>query len=203
MYDMRAKISMLLISLGVILAFLPVGTRSLSINPGRLLKATLSEEAFFTADQVARFVVSEDSTIRIIDLRSPEEFRAFSIPGSVNVPYNQFFDADPRTFLGSGDIKNILYSNSDLHSAYALALARGMRHENVFVMKGGLNEWFSSVMNSSFTGERITARENALFETRTKAKRIFTEMNSLPDSLKQKLLDSKRLEAMKLDGGCE
>ena len=38
-------------------------------------------------------------------------------------------------------------------------------------MKGGLNEWFNTVMNSSFTGERISARENALFETRTRAKK--------------------------------
>ena len=35
-------------------------------------------------------------------------------------------------------------------------------------MKGGLNEWFNTVMNSNFTGDRISARENALFETRTK-----------------------------------
>jgi hypothetical protein len=33
-------------------------------------------------------------------------------------------------------------------------------------MKGGLNEWFNTVMNSSFTGDKISARENALFETR-------------------------------------
>ena len=58
-------------------------------------------------------------------------------------------------------------------------------------MKGGLNEWFNTVMNSSFTGERISARENALFETRTRAKKMFTEMNSLPDSLKLKFIQVK------------
>jgi hypothetical protein len=70
-------------------------------------------------------------------------------------------------------------------------------------MKGGLNEWFSTVMNSTFTGERISARENALFETRTRARKIFTEINSLPESEKIKFFESKHLEAKKLDGGCE
>jgi hypothetical protein len=70
-------------------------------------------------------------------------------------------------------------------------------------MKGGLNEWFNTVMNSSFTGERISARENALFETRTRARRMFNEMNSMPDSLKIKFIQSKHLAIKKLDGGCE
>jgi len=32
---------------------------------------------------------------------------------------------------------------------------------------------------------------------------MFTEINSLPDSLKQKFIDSRRVAAKKLDGGCE
>ena len=69
--------------------------------------------------------------------------------------------------------------------------------KNTYVMKGGLNEWFNTVMNSSFTGERISARENALFETRTRAKKMFTEMNSLPDSLKVKFIQTKHIDCKK------
>ena len=101
------------------------------------------------------------------------------------------------------NIKNIFYSNGDYDSNYALVLAQGMNYKNVFVMKGGLNEWFNTVMNSNFTGNKISARENALFETRLRAKNMFTEINSLPDSLKLKFFDSKHIAAKKLDGGCE
>ena len=62
-------------------------------------------------------------------------------------------------------------------------------------MKGGLNEWYKTVMNARFTGEKITPRENALFETRSKAGKIFTEMNSLPDSLKLRFFETKHLAA--------
>ena len=143
------------------------------------------------------------ATVRIIDLRSPEEFRSFNIPGSINLPYREFLTNDPGSILNNKDLSYILYSNGDFDSNYAIVLAKGMNIKNVFVMKGGLNEWFRTVMNSSFTGTRITARENALFETRTRARNMFTEINSLPDSLKQKFFEAKHLAVKKLDGGCE
>ncbi len=70
-------------------------------------------------------------------------------------------------------------------------------------MKGGLNAWYKEVMNSEFTGNRISARENSLFEVRHKAKKMFTEINSMPDSLKAKYRSDREIERKKLDGGCE
>jgi len=200
----RGKYSVVLVSLGLILALLPLtGNRSFTVKPKALLPEVNNQESIFTVDQVARFIVSEDSTVQLIDLRTDEEFKSFNIPGSVNIPYKDFLNTDPSTLLGNQEIKNIFYSNGDSDSNSALVIAKGMNYSNVYVMKGGLNEWFITVMNTSFTGEKISARENSLFETRTRAKRLFNEINSLPDSLKQKFYDSKHLEAKKLDGGCE
>lgn len=201
---MLRKYSVGLLSLGLVLALLPLtGNRSITAKPQKLLQEVISTESAFTVDQVARFIVSEDSTVQLIDLRSPEEFRTLNIPGSVNLPYKELISTDPAAALSNQDIKYILYSNGDFDSNFALVLTKGMKIENVFVMKGGLNEWFNTVMNSTFSGERISARENALFENRTRARRLFTDINSLPDSLKQKFYEAKHLEARKLDGGCE
>lgn len=70
-------------------------------------------------------------------------------------------------------------------------------------MDGGIGEWMKTVMETKFSGERITARENALFETRRRAGEMFTTLNSLPDSLKTQFLESRKFSAKKLDGGCE
>jgi Rhodanese-related sulfurtransferase len=200
----RVKFSVGLLSLGFILALLPLsGSRSFTVNPKKLLSEVLDNGTYFTVDQVAKFIVSEDSSVQIIDLRTPEEFRTLNIPGSINVPYGKLLDNDPGSFLNNGKARNIFYSNGDFDSNYAIAIERGLNFNNTYVMKGGLNEWFNTVMNSNFTGERISARENALFETRTRAKRIFNEMNSMPDSLKMKFIRSKHIAAKKLDGGCE
>jgi Rhodanese-related sulfurtransferase len=199
----REKFSVGLLCIGVILALLPLsGSRSFTVRPQKLLSEVLDENTYFTVDQVARFVVSEDSSVQIIDLRIPEEFRTMNIPGSINIPYSKLLDSDPGSILNDGKTMNIFYSNGDFDSNYALAIARGLNIKNTYVMKGGLNEWFNTVMNSNFTGERITAKENALFETRTRAKKMFTEMNSMPDSLKLKFIESKHITAKKLDGGC-
>jgi rhodanese-related sulfurtransferase len=199
----REKLSAVLLSMGLILALLPLSSnRSFNTKPASILTEALDRNTYLTADQVARFVASEDKTIQLIDVRSREEFRAFNIPGSVNVPYDEFLDNDPERILNNSKTKYIFYANGDLYSNYALVIARGLKYKNTYVLKGGLNEWFSTVMNSSFTGERISARENALFETRMRARKMFTEINSLPDSLKQKFIISKHI-AKKLDGGCE
>jgi len=200
----REKLSIVLLILGVILALLPLtGSRSLSVRPDRLLLEALDEKSWFTVDQVARFVATEDTSVQLIDLRPAEEFSRLNIPGSVNIPYDRFIDIAPGTILGGSNMKNILYSNGDIDANNAFVIARGLKIKNVYVMKGGLNEWFNTLMNSRFTGDRISARENALFENRRRAGNMFTEINSLPDSLKKKYFESKHLSAKKLDGGCE
>jgi len=200
----REKFSIVLLCLGFILALLPLsGSRSFTVKPNELLSEVLDDNTYLTVDQVAKFIISEDSSVQIIDLRSPEEFKTVNIPGSINIPYSELLDNDSGNILNNGKTMNIFYSNGDFDSNYALSIARGLNFKNTYVMKGGLNEWFKTVMNSNFTGETITARENSLFEARTRAKKMFTEMNSLPDSLKLKFIQSKHIAVKKLDGGCE
>jgi rhodanese-related sulfurtransferase len=200
----REKFTVGFISLGLILAILPLSSGfSLTGKPDKLLPGLLSANSYLSADQVARFVVTEDSSVQIIDLRPANEYMEMNIPGSINIPYSEFLDRDPGSFINATKSKVIFYSNGDLESNYAMALALGMNYKNVYVMSGGLNEWYKTIMNSSFTGERITPRENALFETRLKARKLFYELNSLPDSLKIKFIEAQHIAAKKLDGGCE
>jgi len=200
----REKYSVVLLSLGLMLALLTLpGNRSFTGKPEQVLTGVLDINSYVTVDQVAKYIVSEDSTIQIIDVRSPEEFKTASLPGALSVPYSELLDRDPSGYLGFGNTRNIFYSNGDLDANYALVIARGLDFDNTLVMKGGMNEWYATVINSSFSGERISARENAIFETRSRAKRMFTEINSLPDSLKTKFMRSNKNAAKKLDGGCE
>ena len=91
----------------------------------------------FSVDQVARFVISEDSTVQIIDLRSPREFMSMNIPGSINIPYDKLLDTDPESFLHTGKLKTIFYSNGDFDSNFALVIARGLNFQNIYTMRGG------------------------------------------------------------------
>jgi rhodanese-related sulfurtransferase len=200
----REKLTAILLSAGIILAILPLtSNRSFSGKPEKLLSEILNTSSFYSVDQVARFIVSEDSTIQLIDVRSEENFRKNTLPGSVNIPYSEFIGNDPDKYLNNKYIHNIFISDDDYESSLAMAYSKGLGYVNCFVMKGGMKEWNTTVMESKFTGERISARENALFEVRSRAAKLFSEMNSLPDSLKLKFMEAKKFSAKKLDGGCE
>jgi rhodanese-related sulfurtransferase len=200
----REKLTITLLILGLILALLPLrSTRSFTVSQEKLITAVLDNKTYLTVDQVARLIVNEDPSVQIVDLRSADEYTNFSIPGAINVPWNELTGKDPSVYLGSGKIKNVFYSNGDLNSNYAVVYAAGLGYGNCYAMKGGMNEWIRTVMNTKFSGEKISAGENALFEARTRAGKLFIEMNSLPDSLKIKYLNSKKFNPKKLDGGCE
>ena len=200
--NVRKTISVLLLLLGAMLALLPLSARYTLRGPVEVLRQSIDSHSYFTPDQVARMVVAEDSSLQLIDLRPASEYATFNIPGSVNIPYPDFFKKDPAPYLSQTD-KVVFYSNGDIDSNYALVLAAGLGYHNTYVMKGGLNAWFESVMNSEFSGQRISARENALFETRLRARKLCTEINSLPDSLKMQYMAASRFDPKKLDGGCE
>jgi rhodanese-related sulfurtransferase len=200
----RERFSVLLLVMGLIMVFLPFpGRETFTVKPVFLLRESQKKETFFSVDEVAGFVMREDSTVQLIDVRSPREFKNFNIPGSVNIPLSQIVDKEWEGYLGRENIRNIFYSNGDTQSNYAWIIAAGLRYKNTSVMRGGLNDWFRIVMNSKFSGETISPRENWLFETRTRAKNLFISINSLPDSLKTKFMETKKIATKKLDGGCE
>ncbi|QIA06753.1 rhodanese-like domain-containing protein [Draconibacterium halophilum] len=199
----RIKISILLAGVGLILAFLPFNAaKSFQLKPTELVELSANTDMYFSVDEVARFVNIEDSTIQLIDLRSPAEFMKSNIPGSINIPYNDLLNPNWEGYLNQDKVRNVYYSNGDETANMAWTIVSGLGYSNSFVMEGGMNEWYKTVMLSKFEGERITPRENALFENRYKARKTFIHINSLPDSLKTQYLEAKRLEESQLDGGC-
>jgi 3-mercaptopyruvate sulfurtransferase SseA len=199
----RILFSVFMVGLGLIAAIVPYKhNKPGQLKPSGLLEKSIDDQYFMTVDKVAKSISNEDSTIQIIDLRKPEEFKEANIPGSINIPYKDLLNSDNEAYLDQKKLKNIFYSNGDILSSQAWILCTGMGYQNLYIMQGGMNEWYKTVMNTSFSGERISARENALFEARFKARKLFNEMNSMPDSLKMKFIETKRKNKKKLDGGC-
>lgn len=200
----RITISIILVSLGLIAFILPEkNDLSIRIKPEEYLKYFSSEQLNFSPDEVAYFVVAEDSTVQLIDLRSPEIYMKSSIPGALNVPFNELNLKENYKMLNQKEYKIIVYSEDDLIASQAQSLLVMSGLKNIYVMKGGLNAWNDKVMLSEYTGETITPQENRLFEIRYKARRFFNEINSLPDSLKIQYLESKKASERELVGGCE
>lgn len=202
--ETRKQITILLLLMGLILALLPLtANRSFKARPAQLLEEVLQDSTSFSPDQVAGFIVREAGDIQLIDLRPAGEYRDAFIPGAVSVPYSDFIRTDPDIWLRNSGTRIIFYSSDDTEAASAMAYARGLGYDNAYFLRGGINEWIKTVSETEYAGARISARENALLETRRRAADMYNELRSLPDSLKVKYLESKKFSARKLDGGCQ
>ena len=202
--ETRKQITVLLFLMSLILALLPLtANRSFKGSPAGLLEEVLQSEASFSADQVAGFIVNEAADVQLFDLRPSGEYGKAFIPGAVSVPYADFIRTDPDIWLRDRGKRMILYSSDDTEAAAAMAFARGLGYGNTYFLKGGIDEWIETVSDTEFEGVRITARENALLETRRRAAGMYNELRSLPDSLKVKYLETRKFSARKLDCGCQ
>jgi rhodanese-related sulfurtransferase len=200
----RIQLSVLLVILGCFLVFIPQkSTYKFSVKPRELALWASTDTNSVTVDEVARWINNETPDITLIDIRQTEDFNKCNLPGSVNIPLKNLPEAEYLPLLSRRTGRNIFYSNGEEASSAALILTAGWGYKNCYRMKGGINEWYAVIMHASFAGDHITAKENALYANRFDVKRLFTQYNSLPDSLKTKLFASRQLEKAKLDGGCE
>lgn len=200
----RIFLSVNLIGLSIILVFLPTnkGTKGQK-NPLEQVETLGTANISVDADLASRYIAENKEDIQFIDLRLPEEFMDFSIPGALNIPFEQLLDEKWVGYFSASKKTNILYANYSFKSSMAVALLTSEGYTNNLSLNGGINEWYALVMDTEFTGRRLSARENALFENRRKAKILFIEFNNLPDSIKNTFVDAKINEQAKLDGGCE
>jgi len=195
---------MLLIVFAAIAWIIPDRHRTRSeLSPTQMIEMLKSGDQFLSCDQVARYLVNENPGIQLVDVRPSAEFLSSHIPGSINIPFEEILNPDWSGYLDDPSITSILYSNGNTHSSEAWVLCTQIGYRNVKVMQGGMNEWYKVVMESEFSGGRISAAENALFEVRYRARDYFTTMNSLPDSLKTVFLEVKKKKEAELVGGCE
>jgi 3-mercaptopyruvate sulfurtransferase SseA len=202
--EARIKYSVLLVGIGIIIALLPFDTsESFRLKSNELLSKSFSDSLYLSVDQVAQMLNKEDSTVQLIDLRNAGQFKECNIPGSINIPFDDLLNPRWEGTFNQRRVKKIFYGNGDQTACYAWTIATGLGYKNNFMMKGGLNEWFKTVMLSQFTGDKISPLENAIFENRFNARKAFTQVNSLPDSLKGIYFKAKEIKQLKLDGGCQ
>ncbi len=201
---MRVQVSILLIGFAALALVMPDRHRSANERkPSEMLQVMNLPDRYIPVDQVARHVVMEDTSILLVDIREPEAYLSARIPGAINIPFGDILNPDWAGYLDDPSRTTVLYSNGDLLASQAWMLCVQVGYDNLLVMRGGMNAWFEVVMESEFSGNRISAAENALFEVRYRARDFFIRMNSLPDSLKTVFLEIKRKEEAELTGGCE
>ncbi len=200
----RYKFSIVLIVLGLISVIMSFGGKSNAFTPPEKILGTLLSGTYsISPDKLAVMIVSQDSGMQIVDVRSPEQYKSGSIPGAVNIPLANLLEPGYKTTLSSRDTKTIFVDRDGMLSTQAWMLCTQKAYKGLFILGGGLEEWETIIMKSKFEGETISPEENALFEKRYQARRLFVQWNSMPDSLKTGFFAAKSKKDKELVGGCE
>jgi rhodanese-related sulfurtransferase len=203
----------ILFLLGLILLFLPHRDNKKELSPEDLLLAIATQDRFYSPEDAARLIISGDPSIQFIDVRSAEEFAAYSLPKSINIPLAKLLEKDEKgayvweAYLNQDVKKNILYSNGTVYANQAWMLTKRMNFKNNYVLEGGLNSFFDNILKPKAPLASAPQDEINLYNFRKAASMYFGGGGNIPTSVS----DSKSVEGTpvktkkkgaKSSGGC-
>jgi rhodanese-related sulfurtransferase len=163
-------LTLIVLPLGIIISAVPRNTTShLRVSPSDMLADVNTRTQYITPEDVADMIVKKDPSLKLIDVRNPDEFEKFSLPGSVNIPLSDLL-SDQYSDILNQDIKtNVFYSNGTLEANEAWMITRQLGYKNNFVLEGGLNYWFDAIMNPQKPASTSSDEELAKYDFRMSA----------------------------------
>tara|TARA_R110002050_G_scaffold263772_1_gene404413 strand:- start:8626 stop:9249 length:624 start_codon:yes stop_codon:yes gene_type:complete len=155
------------------LLFLPGMKQKTQIPAEHFLNDIHSNNRYLSTDEIAERIIDGDPMLFIVDVRTEKEFDNYRIPGAINIPFKDLLLDDWAGYLDQ-DIQDVIfYSNDDILSEEAWALCKQMGYSNLYVMDGGLNYWFETIMLPPKPGELSSSADFDLFAFRTGASIFF------------------------------
>ena len=124
------------------------GAVSGTIDVAELARVVADQEDHVSAVQLAAWIRVGRPGLRVIDVRSAPEFRAFHIPGAEHVPLEAL-----ATAQFADDETIVLYSEAGAHGAQAWVFLRALGHRRVFFLRSGLHEWLDDVMSPTIAAD--------------------------------------------------
>jgi len=145
----------------------------------QMLLESMSHEKSISTDKVAEMIIGKNPLLQLIDVRSPEEFQKYSLPGAINIPLEDLFAKEQDGSLKWGYIinqktkLNVFFSNGDIYSTRAWFLCTRLKFTNNYTMQGGLNYWFKTIIQPEKPTSNSTVVEDDLYEFRLGARQYF------------------------------
>lgn len=164
------KLAFVIIPLGLIIAAVPADkTKHFKLTADELLQEAGAGVQFISPDVVADMLVQKDPSLRLVDVRTPEEFEAYSLPGAVNIPLSSILSEEYTDMLNQDAYMNVFYSNGSVHANQAWMITRQLGYENNFVLEGGLNYWFGNILSATAPAQTSPSEEFAKYDFRKSA----------------------------------
>lgn len=166
-------LALTLILLAVGLVLLPKYKKNKGINPKLFVKNAISTERYISTDVLADKLINQDPTVLLIDTRTEKEFNDYSLPNAINIPLEKLLDEDFESYLDQEAFDVILFSNDNFYADQAWMLGNRLGYKNLYVLKGGLNEWFNTIISPKYPAETEAKEAFELYDFRKAAGMYF------------------------------
>lgn len=183
------------------------------IEPVNLAIAYNDPSRFLSVDEVTDRLVKKDPGMVLVDVRPADQYKTFSIPGSVNIPVDSLLSVQALDIFRKKELDKVIYSNSDVLSDQAWILCTRLSLPGVFVLEGGVNNWFKSIVqvseplpgapNEAFDLYSFRLGANQYFYGAKETAPVTPSDNTPKPKPVQKKLEIQRVEpAVESGGGC-
>jgi rhodanese-related sulfurtransferase len=207
-YQILAAILILLAG-GLVL--LPKYQKHEGIKPEELLSNTISPERYMTTDRLAHIIINQDPSFILIDVRDEKSFESYSLPNAINIPLKNLLNEENIGYLNQNQFDVVLFSNDHFYADQAWILCNRLGYKNMRVLKGGINEWYATIINPLKPADNMPVTDFELYATRKAASMFFgvvypeqfkVEAPKIVNEAPKKVITLEKKKKAPAEGGC-
>ncbi len=191
------------------LVLLPKYKKNEGVKPELFVKNVISSERYINTDLLADRLVNQDPVVLLVDTRSEKEFNDYALPNAINIPLKKILDEDFEGFINQDVYDVILYSNDNFYADQAWMIGNRLGYTNLYVLKGGLNEWFNTIISPKLPDETMPKEAFELYSFRKAAGMYFGVGIPKPETKEKikkkpvkKVITVKKKKKRAPEGGC-
>ncbi|MBL7471553.1 rhodanese-like domain-containing protein [Robertkochia sediminum] len=173
LFNKRLFAAVLLMAFSGVLTQCATPPEQEGLELSHLLNRAISSERYISADEVAQMIIGNDPSFILVDVRNEEDFNAYAIPGAVHIPLAQLLDEEHKIHLDQDKRDVIFYSNDHLFADQAWVLCCREGYSHMKVLEGGLNAWYTDIINPTVPDESMPAEAFELYTTRKASSMYF------------------------------
>jgi rhodanese-related sulfurtransferase len=139
-----------------------------------MLQEIQKKNHFVSVDNLAKRIIENDPSILLIDVRNAKDFKTFALKNAVNIPIDSLLVESSMEIYEQENMSIIFYSNGTTQASEAWMMVRQMGFSNVSVLQGGVNEWFSEILNPEEPSITSSKTEIENYKFKVSAKQYFS-----------------------------
>jgi hypothetical protein len=150
------------------------------------------------ADKLASEIVNNYYRINIIDVRTPEAFKAYHLPFAINMPIDKMYDRQWKTILDQKHKVNYFYADDQQIARKGYLMAGYMGKAENYLLKESPSNFKKMFEINEEPGSDAGKKEIDIYNFRKKAA---SDMRTLVDALKNSTAPVVA-KTTKIKGGC-